>query len=66
VVSIPLAYFGGVGSASRRRILVKGSNLLDVITQVKTVMCDQTGKLMKGVFRVTQIVPGNDFSETAL
>ncbi len=63
VVSIPLGYFGGVGGASRRGILVKGSNFLDVLTQVKTVVFDKTGTLTKGVFRITQIVPKNGFSE---
>ena len=66
VVSIPLGYFGGVGGASRRGILVKGSNFLDVLTQVKTVVFDKTGPLTKGVFRITQIVPKNGFSETEL
>jgi Cd2+/Zn2+-exporting ATPase len=66
VVSIPLGYFGGVGGASRRGILVKGSNFLDVLTQVKTVVFDKTGTLTKGVFRITQIVPKNGFSEAEL
>ena len=59
VVSIPLSYFASVGGASRRGILVKGSNFLDVLSQVKIVVFDKTGTLTKGTFRVTQIVPKN-------
>ena len=66
VVSIPLGYFGGVGGASRRGILVKGSNFLDVLAQVKIVVFDKTGTLTKGVFRITQIVPEKGFSEAEL
>ncbi len=62
VVSIPLGYFGGVGGASRRGILVKGSNFLDVLAQVKTVVFDKTGTLTRGVFKVTLIVPKNGFT----
>jgi Cd2+/Zn2+-exporting ATPase len=57
VISIPLGYFGGVGGASRRGILVKGSNFLDVLAKVKTVVFDKTGTLTKGKFTVTDIVP---------
>ncbi|MFN3693722.1 MAG: heavy metal translocating P-type ATPase, partial [Ignavibacterium sp.] len=48
VISIPLGYFGGIGGASRRGILVKGSNYLDALTKVKTVVFDKTGTLTKG------------------
>jgi Cd2+/Zn2+-exporting ATPase len=58
VVSIPLGYFGGVGAASRQGILVKGSNYLDVLAQMKTVVFDKTGTLTKGVFKVKEIQPG--------
>jgi Cd2+/Zn2+-exporting ATPase len=61
VISIPLGYFGGIGGASRRGILVKGSNYLDALTEVKTVIFDKTGTLTKGVFKVTDIVPQNGF-----
>jgi Cd2+/Zn2+-exporting ATPase len=62
VISIPLGYFGGIGGASRRGILVKGSNFLDALTQVKTVVFDKTGTLTKGEFKVFEIVPSNGFS----
>lgn len=51
-VSIPLGYFGGIGLASRNGILVKGSNFLDVLTEINTVVSDKTGTLTKGVFKV--------------
>lgn len=57
VISIPLGYFGGIGLASRNGILFKGSNYLDVMTKVDTVVMDKTGTLTKGVFKVQQIVP---------
>jgi len=63
VISIPLGYFGGIGSASRKGILVKGSNFLDALTQVKTVVFDKTGTLTKGEFKVTEIVISNGFSK---
>jgi Cd2+/Zn2+-exporting ATPase len=56
VISIPLGYFGGIGAASRNGILFKGSNYLDLITKVDTVVFDKTGTLTKGVFIVTKIV----------
>ena len=52
VVSIPLGYFGGIGAASRLGVLFKGSNYLDAITQVDTVVFDKTGTLTKGTFDV--------------
>lgn len=61
VISIPLGYFGGVGGASRRGVLVKGSNFLDALTKVKTVVFDKTGTLTKGAFKVSEIVPFNGF-----
>lgn len=57
VISIPLGYFGGIGLASRNGILFKGSNYLDVMTKINTVVMDKTGTLTKGVFKVQQIVP---------
>lgn len=52
VISIPLGYFGGIGAASRNGILVKGSNYLDALKSVRTVVFDKTGTLTKGVFAV--------------
>lgn len=66
VISIPLGYFGGVGGAAKRGILVKGSTFLDALTAVKTVVFDKTGTLTKGVFQVTQVVTKNGFSESEL
>ncbi len=63
VISIPLGYFGGVGGASRRGILVKGSHFLDLLAQVKTVVFDKTGTLTQGLFKVTDIVPKGNFSK---
>ena len=66
VISIPLGYFGGVGGAAKRGILVKGSTFLDALTEVKTVIFDKTGTLTEGVFQVTQIAPYNGYSEKEL
>ncbi|WP_462265651.1 heavy metal translocating P-type ATPase [Mucilaginibacter sp.] len=59
VVSIPLGYFGGIGLASRNGILFKGSNFLDVMTKINTVIMDKTGTLTKGVFKVQEVVTEN-------
>jgi Cd2+/Zn2+-exporting ATPase len=66
VVSIPLGYFGGIGRASRRGILVKGSNFLDALAAVKTVVFDKTGTLTQGRFAVQGIVTRNGHSATQL
>lgn len=63
VVSIPLGYFGGIGGASRKGILIKGANFLEALTELHTVVLDKTGTLTKGVFRVTDIKAKNGFSE---
>lgn len=55
VISIPLGYFGGIGLASRNGILFKGSNYLDVMTKINTVVMDKTGTLTKGVFEVQEV-----------
>ncbi len=62
VISIPLGYFGGIGSASRHGILIKGANFLDALTSVHTVVMDKTGTLTKGVFRVTQVEAREGFT----
>lgn len=54
VVSVPLGYFGGIGAASRKGILFKGANYLDLMTKVNTVVMDKTGTLTQGVFRVQE------------
>lgn len=55
VISIPLGYFGGIGAASHNGILFKGSNFLDLMTKVNTVVVDKTGTLTKGVFKVQKV-----------
>lgn len=57
VISIPLSFFGGIGGASSKGILVKGSNYLEALAQTKYVVFDKTGTLTKGVFEVTEIQP---------
>lgn len=57
VISVPLTFFGGLGGASRKGILIKGSNLLDKLAGVKTVAFDKTGTLTEGVFEVTAVHP---------
>ncbi len=57
VVSIPLSFFAGIGSASRQGVLVKGSNYLEILSETRTVVFDKTGTLTKGVFEVTAIHP---------
>lgn len=66
VISIPLGYFGGIGGAAKRGILVKGSTFLDTLTEVTTVVFDKTGTLTKGVFKVAKVVPKNGFTEAEL
>tara|TARA_R110000782_G_scaffold236819_3_gene322963 strand:+ start:32634 stop:34559 length:1926 start_codon:yes stop_codon:yes gene_type:complete len=56
VISIPLGYFGGIGAASRNGILFKGSDYLDKMTEIDTVVMDKTGTLTKGVFEVQKVV----------
>ena len=57
VISVPLAYFAGIGGASVKGILVKGSNFIEAMSKTKTVVFDKTGTLTKGVFCVTEIAP---------
>ena len=62
VISIPLTFFGGIGAASKHGILVKGSNYLEALNNVSTVVFDKTGTLTKGVFKVTDILSANGFT----
>ncbi len=65
VISIPLGFFGGIGGASAKGILIKGGNYLETLSKVDTFVFDKTGTLTKGVFEVVAIHP-NDFSEEKL
>lgn len=60
VISVPLSFFGGIGGASRNGILVKGSNYLEALADIKTVVFDKTGTLTEGSFKVTKIYGGDD------
>jgi Zn2+/Cd2+-exporting ATPase len=62
VVSIPLSYFGGIGRASRKGILVKGSMFIDALAKINTVVFDKTGTLTRGVFELDRVVTLNGFS----
>ena len=57
VISIPLSFFGGIGGASRRGILVKGANDLETLAKARCVVFDKTGTLTQGVFQVSEVVP---------
>ena len=63
VISIPLSFFGGIGGASKNGILVKGSNYLETLSDVKYFVFDKTGTLTKGVFEVTDVVPAEGFDK---
>jgi Cd2+/Zn2+-exporting ATPase len=63
VISIPLGFFGGIGAASSKGILVKGGNYLEALNSVDAVIFDKTGTLTSGVFKVTDIISNNGFSK---
>ena len=65
VISVPLGFFGGIGAASRIGVLVKGSNYLEALAHVNTVVFDKTGTLTRGEFRVSRISPAGDDSKEA-
>ena len=66
VISVPLSFFGGIGAASNIGVRVKGSNYLEQMAHLDTVVSDKTGTLTEGVFHVTQVVPADGVSEEAV
>ncbi|MBR6403519.1 MAG: cadmium-translocating P-type ATPase [Eubacterium sp.] len=66
VISVPLSFFGGIGCASSRGILVKGSNYLEALADTKTIVFDKTGTLTKGVFEVQATYPNDGVSKDYL
>ena len=66
VISVPLSFFGGIGAASRNGVLVKGSNYLEALAQMDTIVFDKTGTLTKGEFKVTEIRPSGMSGEELL
>ena len=63
VISVPLAYFGGIGAASKNAILIKGANYLESLTEISHIAFDKTGTLTKGIFKIVKIEAQNGFSE---
>ena len=66
VISVPLSFFGGIGAASRRGVLLKGSNAFETLAHVRAVVFDKTGTLTQGAFAVTQTLPAPGFGRDAL
>ena len=66
VISVPLGFFGGIGAASKLGVLVKGSNYLEALAQMDTMVFDKTGTLTKGEFKVTEILPSEGFTKETL
>ncbi len=60
VISVPLGFFGGIGGAAKEGILVKGSNFMETLSKIDTVVFDKTGTITKGNFTVTKVVPFSD------
>ena len=66
VISVPLAFFGGIGATSKNGVLVKGSNYLELLADVETMISDKTGTLTEGTFKVTGLLPADGVSEEEL
>lgn len=66
VISVPMGFFGGIGAASRLGVLVKGSNYLEAVSEMTTIVFDKTGTLTKGEFKVTEILPQGRSEEELL
>lgn len=66
VLSVPLAFFGGIGRASKSGVLIKGGNYLEALNKAKNVVFDKTGTLTRGVFEVTEVKPSGGVSEAEL
>jgi Cd2+/Zn2+-exporting ATPase len=66
VLSIPMSFFGGIGGAAKKGILVKGGNYLEAVNHLDITVFDKTGTLTKGVFKVIEVLPANGFSAEAL
>ncbi|MCR5203121.1 MAG: cadmium-translocating P-type ATPase [Lachnospiraceae bacterium] len=62
VISVPLSFFGGIGAASKKGVLVKGSNYLELLAQIDTLVCDKTGTITEGNFKVTDVRVEEDFT----
>ncbi len=60
VISVPMGFFGGIGAASKEGVLVKGSNYLELLSEMDTIVFDKTGTLTNGVFEVTQVIPNEE------
>lgn len=63
VISVPLAFFGGIGAASNEGVLVKGSNYLEMMAHIDTLVSDKTGTLTEGKFRVSEVMPETGYTE---
>jgi len=66
VISVPMGFFGGIGAASKLGVLVKGSNYLELMAGVDTVVFDKTGTLTKGEFKVSKVIPSDNIEESEL